>query len=357
MAVIEQRGAERSYRVKVRLKGHPPQSATFKRLSDAKRWAQTTEAAIREGRYFKSMEAKKHTLGDLIDRYIRDVLPLKPRSKMKQESQLKWWRGQIGSYLLCDVSSALIVECRDKLAGTPTSRKGLRSPSTVLRYMAVLSHAFTIAMKDWGWIDDNPLRKVTKPKEAKGRVRFLSDEERERLLAACKGSSCSYLYPIVVLAVSTGMRYGEIINLQWRQIDLGRGRLILHDTKNGERRNVPLVGHAYDVISQLSKVRRIDTGLLFPNARVGDDSRPFEIRKSWRKALVAASIDDFRFHDLRHTTASYLAMNGAGLSEIAEVLGHKTLQMVKRYAHLSEAHTTKVVLALNNRLFGVQNVT
>jgi integrase len=98
-----------------------------------------------------------------------------------------------------------------------------------------------------------------------------------------------------------------------------------------------LTGHAFHEIEKLSKVRRIDTDLLFPNTNYGEKARPYEIRKSWNTALKKAEIENFRFHDLRHSTASYLAMSGASLSEIAEVLGHRTLAMVKRYAHLSEA--------------------
>jgi len=350
MAVIEARG--RGYRARVRIKGFPPQSAAFERLTDARRWAQQTEAAIREGRHFKTSEAKKHTVAELIDRYIADVIPLKKaNSRGTQKAQLEWWKKQLGAYLLSNVTPAILAECRDRLAFADEERKVARSPSTVVRYLAVLSHAFTMAVKEWCWMDDNPMRRVTKPKEPRGRVRFLSDEERIRLLAACKEAQCPYLYTVVILALSTGMRYGEIMNLRWSDVDFAKARIILQDTKNGERRNVPLTGHAYQQIEKLSTIRRIDTDLLFPNTLHGDRARPYEIRKSWNAALKTARIDNFHFHDLRHSTASYLAMNGATLSEIAEVLGHKTLQMVKRYAHLSEAHTTKVVRALNDRLF------
>jgi integrase len=350
MAVIEARG--RGYRARVRIKGFPPQSAAFERLTDARRWAQQTEAAIREGRHFKTSEAKKHTAAELIDRYIRDVIPTKkPNSRGTQKAQLVWWKKQIGSYLLCNVTPALLAECKDRLAFTDEERKVPRSPSTVVRYLAVLSHAFTMAVREYCWLDDNPMRRVTKPKEPRGRVRFLSDDERAHLLDACRSSRCPYLYAVVVLALSTGMRHGEIMNLRWSDVDLLKGRIILHDTKNGERRNVPLTGHAHHEMEKLSKVRRIDTALVFPNTNFGEKARPYEIRKSWNTALKKAEIEDFRFHDLRHSTASYLAMNGATLSEIAEVLGHKTLQMVKRYAHLSEAHTASVVRAMNDRLF------
>ncbi|MCP5361139.1 MAG: site-specific integrase [Hyphomicrobiales bacterium] len=351
MATIEKRQSDSgsSYRVKVRLKGHPIETATFERLTDAKKWAQATEAAIREGRYFKTSEARRHTLADMIDRYMRDVLPTKPKSEAKQKNQLIWWKDAIGAYTLADVTPAMISEQRDRLLNGITYRGTKRSPSTVVRYMAALSHAFTIAVREWGWLEDSPMRKVRKPKEPRGRVRFLSDTEREKLLTACAVSENPFLYPVVILALSTGMRYGEIMHLTWDDVNTEQGYVILHETKNGERRRVPLAGRALQEVRALAKVRRIDTVLLFPDAR---KNQPASLRRAWDKAVAAAEIDDFRFHDLRHSAASYLAMNGASLAEIAEVLGHKTLQMVKRYSHLSEAHTASVVAKMNERIFG-----
>lgn len=357
MANIEKRvskDGKTSYRVKIRLKGFPSQSATFERLTDAKKWTQQTESAIREGRHFKTTEAKRHTLADLIDRYIQDVLPSK-KSVKDQAQQLGWWKAEIGSYTLADVTPSLLAECRDKLGREITSRKKARSPASVVRYMAALSHAFTIAVKEWGWLEDSPMRKVTKPKESRGRVRFLSDDERIRLLKACKESSSLYLYPVVVFALSTGMRQGEIMGLTWDVVDLKQGRAILHETKNGERRAVAITGHALEVLNDLNKVRRIDCNLLFP-AKEGapqKPQKPIDLRTPWETAVKKAELQDFHFHDLRHSAASYLAMNGASLAEIAEVLGHKTLQMVKRYAHLSEGHTARVVASMNDKIFGV----
>lgn len=345
MATIRERKTskgETRYQAIVRLKGFPPQTATFNRKTDAKRWVTNTEAAIREGRHFKTTESKKHTLSDLIERYITNVLPSKPKSQLKQAAQLRWWQSEIGYLTLSEVTPARLGEARDKL------QRG-RQPATVVRYMAALSHAFTIASNEWEWLEDNPLRKVRKPAEPRGRVRFLDEDERARLLEACRQSECESLYPVVVLALSTGMRQGEILSLEWPQIDLTRGYIYLSVTKNGERRTVPLVSHAKQLIADLSKVRRIDTNLVFPSTV--KPQAPIAIRRPWGEALQSAEIQDFRFHDLRHTAASYLAMNGASLAEIAEILGHKTLQMVKRYAHLSEQHTSRVLESMNRNLF------
>ncbi len=220
---------------------------------------------------------------------------------------------------------------------------------TVLRYLAALSHAFTLAVKEWGWLDDSPMRRVTKPKEPRGRGRFLSDEERERLLDACRTSDNPYIYPVVVLALSTGARKMEILTLHWRDVDFQRQVVTLHTTKNGERRVLPLTGHAWELVQQHAKVRRIDSPFVFPSRK---GKKAFDIRRAWESARQQANISDFRFHDVRHSAASYLAMDGASLAEIAEILGHKTLAMVKRYAHLSEAHTAGVVARMNKKIFG-----
>jgi len=350
MATIVQRTNQHSqtgYRAQVRRKGAPPLSATFPKLSDARKWVQVTEAAITEGRHFKTSEAKRHTLADLIDRYLADVLPRKGASSIrKQTQQLLWWRMHLGYSIVADITPALLVEHRDKLAWGESIP---RSNATVSLYLAALSHIFTMAVKEWQWLDDSPMRKVSKPRKPRGRVRFLSDNERQNLLTACQGSRNPYLFMVVMLALATGARSGELLSLRWPDVDLKRGTLTFQETKNGERRRVPLTGQALTLMQQHAKVRRIDTVLVFPDAT---GKRPIGIREAWEYAVKRANIADFRFHDLRHTFASYLAMNGASLLEIAEVLGHKTLNMVKRYAHLSQAHTRGVVERMNRAVFG-----
>ena len=131
-------------------------------------------------------------------------------------------------------------------------------------------------------------------------------------------------------------------------MDLKRGTVPFHHTKNGERRALQLTGHALALMRQHAQVRRLDTALVFPST----STKRRRIRDAWEYAIERANIADFRFHDLRHTFASYLAMNGASLLEIAEALGHKSLAMVKRYAHLTEAHTRGVVERMNRAVFG-----
>lgn len=339
-----------SYRVRIELKGYKRQSATFSSKTKAKLWKQQTESAMREGRYFKTIEARKHTFGDLVDRYIRDVLPSKPKSFDKQKIQLEWWKTHLGHLLLSDLTPALIAENRDLLASQTTYRKSKRSPATVVRYLAALSHALSTAVKEWGWLEDSPMRKVSKPKEPRGRVRFLTTEERQTLLDACRQNQCSHLYPVVVLALSTGMRQMEILTLKWKDIDLENGTIILHETKNNERRCVPLTGHAYDLIKRLDTNRKNLSPFLFPSRRLSSN-KPYNIRSAWEQAVKMAGIKDFRFHDLRHDFASQLLASGASLAQLSEVMGHKTLQMIKRYAHLCHSQAADILNKMNKRTF------
>ncbi len=352
MASIVKREGKRgsTYRVRVR-KGGRYVSKSFSRLTDAKSWASEMETKI-DSRQLPSAEALKHTLSDLISRYIENELGEVKTGKDKNR-HLKWWKDQIGETKLADITPALLAEYRDKL------KKG-RAQGTVNRYLTSLSHVFTLAVKEYGWMDANPLGKVRKLKEPRGRIRFLSEDEigsdgeviegeRTRLLRACKESRSPVLYDAVVLALSTGMRQGEILNLTWKDIDLKTGRITLTDTKNGEIRSVPVTGVALSMLNKRSKVRHIKTQLVFPD-RNGDG--PANFRDAWLSALERAKIEDFRFHDLRHTAASYLAMSGATLAEIAEILGHKTLQMVKRYSHFSTQHVSGIISKLDERMFG-----
>jgi integrase len=357
MASIQKRtsgNGDTSYRVQVRLKGYPPQQATFKRLTDARDWAQQTETAMKQRRFFKTAEAKRHTVADMIDRYLETLLREKPKRYHDLKTMLSWWRSELGYCILADLTTAQISEKIDKLSKRTKRGRGgkpkLITASRVNRYISALSHVCTVAHNEWEWLEQHPMKRIKKKKEPRGRVRFLDDEERVRLLDACKQANSRYMYIIVVLAMSTGARRGELTNLKWKDIDLKRQVITLHETKNDERRVLPLAGHALELIQSLSEQRDIASEFVFASYK--KPNQPWDSQSAWKFALKRSGVKDFRFHDLRHTAASYLAMNGASLAEIAEVLGHKTLAMVKRYAHLSEAHTSSVVASMNKKVFG-----
>ena len=352
------------YKVVIRKKGSPTQTATFKRLTDAKRWERSVESAIEENRHYLSSDKKAITFAKMVDDYLAEIVPVRHTRKQSQQAvtlHLNWWKQKLGNYLLLKVTSKEISHCRNLLLNEPTcdsngrpllddngAPKKTKGPATVARYMASLSVVYSTAINEWGWLEVNPVKKVAKPAEPRGRARFLSDDERERLLEACEQCPNPILYTIVVVALSTGARKNEILTLEWRQIDFERNVIRLENTKNGERRALPLVGKAYDLVQDLKLEKSRDTDYVFPRP---DGKKPVDIKRSWLWAIEKAEIRDFTFHDLRHTAASYLAMNGATLAEIAEILGHKTLQMVKRYAHMSEQHTISVVERMNKKIF------
>ncbi len=336
-----------SYRARVRIKGHPVLIQSFASKTLAMKWKRDTESAVEQGKYAYDKPGSKNTLAELIDRYIERVLPSKPKNARNVRQHLLWWKQELGHCLLSDIKPSLIAQKRDELLSGLTCKGKLRSATTVVRYLASLSHAFTIAVKDWEWMQENPVLKISKPKISNERTRFLSDEERMRLVKACQQSESKGLYPVVILALSTGMRRGEILNLKWNDVDLDRGAILLQTTKNGERRFIPLVGIALDLLKSRC-VNQSATFLVFPAPH--SPSKPIDIRSAWETALEKAGIFNFRFHDLRHTAASYLAMNQASLLEIGTLLGHKTIQMTKRYAHLSNAHIYATASVLNDKL-------
>ncbi|MFH0882978.1 MAG: site-specific integrase, partial [bacterium] len=286
MAAIQKRilqdGSIR-FRVQVRVKGARQETATFERRTDAKHWAQITEARIREGKHFANSEAKRHSVSEMATRYIEQVLP-DYRDVAKPKQHLLWWKKQIGECLLSDLTPALIVEHREKLC------KEGKANSTANHYVVSLSRALTVALRDWGWLEDSPARKVKKLREPRGRVRFLDDDERKRLLDECKASKNTDLYLAVVLALSTGARKAETWELTWDQVDFKHKRIILHDTKNNERRSLPLQHLAYQLLEEKSRIRRLDTNLIFPSP--SNPEKAIDFRRAWEEALERAEIED-----------------------------------------------------------------
>lgn len=346
-----------TYHVQIRVKGAPPVTESFESKTAATRWAEQTETAIRQRRYFSVFEAQRHTAAEMIDRFTNDVLPHRPRQRRDSASHLSWWKSEIGAHLLSELTPSVLSAARDKLSKGVTVRRKRRAPATVLRIMASLSAVLKVAERDWQWIENSPMAKIAKPVASRGRVRYLSADERDHLLKACFDSGHPYLYTIVVIALSTGMRLGEIMTLRWELVDvrpsLAIGHAQLLETKNGERRGVPIAGAALTCIRALARGEGKTAGLVFPSHRLPVE-KPMDIRRPWEAAVAQACLKDFRFHDLRHSCASELAMNGASASEIAAVLGHRTMEMVKRYAHLSQSHTASVVARMNDAVFPAQ---
>ena len=384
MAVIRERKSAsgvKSYHVQVRIRGFPPQTQTFKSKTLAKEWAALTETDLKAGRLLPRVIAERHTVSDLLTRYRKEVLPLKKAKFIRDQTvHLDWWEAKLGRYSLAQLNSNVIGQARIALSTESIGKKSVkvqtkdakgntitktvqedrvRAPATVVRYMGALSHALNTAVNEWGWIDKSPMIGVRKPKVDNERRRFLSDEEIQRVLTEAKGSENRFLYTVVLLALSTGMRLTEIMSLRWRNVlvedDADMGLLVMEKTKNGDARTSPLAEDAFKAVMVLRDKAKKDNAdrvpanqLLFPSDTV--ENKPVEIRKAWETCRKRAELDDFRFHDLRHTAGSLLAMSGASTREIAEVLGHKTMAMAKRYSHLTQKHLGSVVANMNQRL-------
>ena len=226
-----------------------------------------------------------------------------------------------------------------------------KGPGTVNRKMAMLKHLFH-KCSDWGWVDDDALRTVRKVKmlkEPAGRLRYLAPEEVQRLLKECTNP---LLRAVVTVAVNSGMRRGEILNLTWDSVDLRNGYLLVTQSKNGDRREVPMNAAVREVLEGI--VRRLDSTYVFCDKK----GRMYKGgRNAFERACKRAGIYNFHFHDLRHTAASFMAMGGVDLMSIKQILGHKTIQMTLRYSHLSPGHLRNAVAAIDRAMTPLSDPT
>lgn len=191
MATVEKRVSNDgsiTYRARIRILGHPERTATFTRKTDADLWARSTESDLKRGRYIPTNEASKRTIAQMIDRYIGETLPYKARNvdRVNVEKRLAWWKEQIGEYSIAHATAEVITDVKKRLIAKPTKRNNKRSASSINHYLNDLSSVFRAALREWHWIDRNPMAGVTKMEEPQGRVRYLEDVERVRLLEACK---------------------------------------------------------------------------------------------------------------------------------------------------------------------------
>lgn len=357
MASIQKRkkaNGEFSYRVRIRVKGSKIVNGTFPTRKEAVTWARRMEADVRADRYFGREESHKRTFAEFIDRYIERELPKNPNGLKKQKMLLSWWNLHLGKYFLAHISAPMIAELRDLLLSETTIRGRLRTSSTTNRYLAALSRAFTICQKEWHWIKENPVRSISRPKENKARERYLEKDEIVRLLEVCKKSKSPHLYPVTIFALATGARKGEILGLRWNDICFERRSATFRDTKNGETRTVHLSEYVLNVLKEESYKRVILSEFVFPSM---NGKKPADIREAWERAVKEVGFEGVVFHTLRHTAASYMAMNSVSTLGIAKVLGHKSLSQTKRYSHLSIESTADSLNRMNDTILGsMENV-
>jgi integrase len=277
----------------------------FRTKKEADAFAAKVEADFDRWSKVLNGELRRHTLAELIDRYLT-IWTGKDHSLV---TRLAWWEDRFGDRPLSEFTRDTVREAMAAMEAEPASRGGwhvtqqatTRTGSTLNRYKAALSACYKTGI-DRGWfgLKDNPFQGVRDRKEGNNRFgRALEEEARARLLAACDQSTAwRGLGVFVRLALTTGARRGELFGLEWRDVDLKDGSILLSETKNGDDRRVPLIGEARDRLAAWSKVRKLDDPRVFPGAKT---TTTLPVDKAWTQAKIAAAVENLRIHDLRHS--------------------------------------------------------
>lgn len=323
---------------------------TLRTRAAAEKWALQAEAAIEDGTQIPTGRQERRIFAVALEEYLPTVRT--QRAAQVVEMELLWWAERLGRVPLYRLTKEEIrrglaaLEAGESLSGRPALG------GTRRKYLAAL-RAFLSWCVESEYMPANPARGAARKGldvDPPGRVRYLDDPERKRLLVACEQVHEWRLLPLVQLALLTGARQGELLGLKWEDLDLGRGLASLPVTKNGRPRAVALSGAAVAILRELEAKRRPGSAYVFPNPVA--TGRPAFPRDAWEVAVAAAELEDFRFHDLRHTFASYLLSEGASLVELAAALGHRSLSMVQRYAHLEAPHAARLAEKVARRVGG-----
>jgi integrase len=345
------RDGTRRYDVQIRRAGIV-RKKTFRTRVAADRWARLFEAALDDDRQLPTGRQERRTFAEAVEGYLMTGLP-GLRSAPERRAHLAWWSERVGAVPLIRLTKEEIRWGLAALEAGDTPRGRPASGGTRRRYLASL-RSFLAWCVDCELMGVNPARGAGRKGldvDAPGRVRYLDDEERGRLLAACETIPDERLLPLVQLALLSGARQGELLGLEWTDLDLDRGLASLAVTKNGRPRPVALSAAAVAILRELQTKREPGQVYVFPNP-VAKTRPPAFPRDAWELAVRAAELSNFRFHDLRHTYASYLLTEGASLVELAAALGHRTLAMVQRYAHLERPHAARLAEKVARRVQG-----
>lgn len=327
MASITQRSG--SYRVRIFRKNDKPISKSFGSEPEATKWLKKTQAQLELGLYqeeVKNQVTLKVGFSEAVEKYIPAHSVHKGNHKTEAgilRILSSRWEGKS----LSTISKQDIVLLKDDLLA-----KG-RAASTVNHYLNALSQLYQVAINEWGLRVTNPITGIKRMCEPQGRMKRLPIEAEAALLACCHELNLDYLSDIIVVAIETGMRCGEILSIRWEDVDFVHRRVLIRDTKNGDSRQVPLSSRAKTIFEHLPSRNTGD--IVFPHCR-------WAIRRHYTKAVkrsakahkgVQNPFTDLRFHDLRHEALSRLSDKGLNVMEIAYISGHRTLSMLRRYTH------------------------
>jgi integrase len=321
----------------------------FAKKAEAEAYLGKVVSLKREGRYQDIFDVKRETLAtfnDLADQYCDFHKAQRSFIRMKRY-MVRDLRAAFGDKLLSEITFRDLETYCNERRNTPTWTGNPRTAATVNREMATLRHMFTKA-KEWEIMETSPfVPGKLMAKENNHRLRFLNGHEIGALLAECP----AHLKPIVETALHTGMRKEELLSIKWDQIR--NGFIYLTETKGGKARQIPINDHLAGVLKELRRKDQLKAPWVFCDSL---GRRFLDVKRSFAAACRRAGIEGFRFHDLRHTFASQLVMKGASLKAVQELLGHASLAMTMRYAHLSHDHLKDSVNLLNSMATGKETV-
>lgn len=303
---------------------------------------------IVENKFLDIKNQPKIRLNELADKYIEFYLkPNRPTWWKSEKHNIRHLLEFFGNIYLREITPMKIEEFRqDRLKQVSRCRVN-KNPAVQLKYISKASvnknvgclRAMLNKAIEWGFlVGKNPAAGIKFYKVDNKRLRFLEKEDIKRLLGFCQG----HLKDLVEFAINTGMRKGEIFNLKWHDVDYASGMIHILITKNGEKREIPMNESIKNILFRVKK--HPDSPYVFAS----HTGKAFiDVKKSFNNALAKAGIKDFRWHDLRHTAASHLVMGGVDLNTVREILGHKSLALTLRYAHLSCDHKKRALKALD----------
>jgi len=319
MATISSRNNK--WHVRIRRIGQPTIAKTFLMKQDAEKWARSIEIEIDRKTYINNNLAKKTQFKDILQQYLKDVIPHMRSSKDAAMRLKKLMQHPLAKYNMAELSPKHLADYRDE-------RLKLNKPNTVIRELAVLSSIINHARREWSLNITNPVSMIKKPPSAEGRNRILSDEEINKIIYILKNTRGTfhnnYMALLVEFALETAMRRGELTSLRWEHVNFKTRVAYLALTKNGTSRYVPLSIKAIFILNNLS--RSID-GRVFP-------LKNNSVSLSFLRASRKANIPDIHFHDLRHIALTRLCSKISNVLELASISGHKQLKMLQRYTHI-----------------------
>lgn len=306
-----------AWQVRIQRSGYPDQSKTFKTRAEALAWARHIEAELDKGVSFCQTKRDQVVLKELLEKYLNEVTHKKKHSDVEGYRVKAWMKHPISERPVTSIKGEDIARWRDERL------KLGKSPNTIRLELSVLSNLFNLASSEWGFESlTNPTTKIKLPKLPSGRARRLGDDELQRIIL---NSDSEFLKDIVIFAVETAMRRGEIVSIEWSNVNLKKRTVLIPFTKNGESREIPLSPLALSVLQSLPHHAG---GKVF-------DITAHAITIAFGRACKRAGLNNLHFHDLRHEAVSRLFERGFSLPEVATISGHKTWTMLRRYTHLS----------------------